>query len=134
MLQVVLEEVPEQLDGLVVVLVRSFPEVHLREHEVAEVVQRPEHRRGQPDVRLPVALLDQVAHEGVDPCRVRPTQDVQRPSGQLIRPKDAGPDGVVHVVVHVRDPVGEAHDLGFERGREAASTRDGAASRRGPPT
>ena len=40
MLQVVLEEVPEQLDGLVVILVRAFPEVHLREHEVAEVVQR----------------------------------------------------------------------------------------------
>ena len=42
MLQVVLEEVPEQLDGLVVILVRSFPEIDLGEHEVAKVVQRPE--------------------------------------------------------------------------------------------
>src|SRR5439155_9172905 len=59
MFQVVLEQIPKQLDGLVVILVRAFPEVDLGEHEVAEIVQRPERGRRQADVGLPVALLDQ---------------------------------------------------------------------------
>src|SRR5438093_10952937 len=53
MLQVVLEQIPEQLDRLVVILVSALPEVYLGEHEVAEIVQRPEHGRRQPDIRLP---------------------------------------------------------------------------------
>src|SRR6266480_5928300 len=35
MFQVVLEQIPGQLDGLVVILVGALPEVHLGEHEVA---------------------------------------------------------------------------------------------------
>ena len=87
------------------------------EQELAQRVERPEHVVGQPDLGSVGTAADEVAHQGVDPGRVRGAEYLEGRGGQLGLLDDAGPHRVVDVVVHVRDAVREPHELRLRRRR-----------------
>ena len=59
--------------------------------------------------------VHEVAHESVDPRRAGRPEDLDLVARQVVFAEEAEADGVVDVVVDVRDAVDDAHDLPFER-------------------
>ena len=60
--------------------------------------------------------------ERVDPVRPRRPERGDRVRGQLVLAQDAGPQGVVDVVVYVRHPIDQPHDAALLRGRQGRAT------------
>ena len=58
--------------------------------------------------------LNEAADHGVDALGGGAAEDVERVLGEIVEGDDAGADGVVDVVVDVRDRVADAHNLAFE--------------------
>ena len=104
-------------DRLVLLRPGLVAQVDALEEEVAQDVQGPEDLVGQPHVGPLARLPDQVRDQRVHPLGVRPPEDLDGGRRQLRLVEDPGPHRVVHVVVDVRHPVGEPHDLGLGGGR-----------------
>src|SRR6266508_5156625 len=92
-------------------------EIDALEHELPE----REHRLADLRALLNVAGVrrrhDDVVDEPIDPAGPRRAEDLDLLARQLVRREHAGPDGVVDVVVDVRDPVDELDDPSLERER-----------------
>ena len=64
-----------------------------------------------------LGMLDEIVDERVDPARAGVAEDLDRSGGQVGGRDHAGAQRVVDVVVDVRDPVHQPHDLALERRR-----------------
>jgi hypothetical protein len=114
-IEIVREQAPDHRDRLVLLRARLVPQVDVVEQELAQRVERLEHVVGQPDLGSVGAAAHEVGHQGVDPGRVGFAEDLEGRGGQLGPLDDAGSHRVVDVVVHVRDAVGEPHQLRLRR-------------------
>ena len=109
--------VEDRADDLVRLLVlrrRLRAEVDPLEHEGAQREHRLPHLRRLADVVDALRRLDDVVDEPVDPLRARVSEDRDLLARQVVFTEKPVPHGVVDVVVDVRDPVDEPHDLSLE--------------------
>ena len=117
------------------VLARSLrAEVAAREHEVAQRGHRRPDARALHDVPRALGGLDEVVHERVDPPWSRVAQHRDRLRRQVAERDDSRANGVVDVVIDVRDAVDEADDPSLEgrrRLRAPGVTGDTVAGGRG---
>src|ERR687894_2467327 len=91
--------------------------VHVPEEPVPQLHQRPVDGLGEGYLSLLCRVRDHVAHQRVYPDAHLLTKPRNRSFGQLVPGDNPGPQGVVDVVIHVRYPVGDAHDLALSRRR-----------------
>ena len=109
------EDLANGLAGALVFLRRVRPEVDALEHERAERKHRRANLLALDDVAGRLGRLDEVVDERVDALRAARAEQRDLVLRQVFGIEDPVPDGVVDVVVDVRDPVDDAHDLALVR-------------------
>ncbi len=115
MLQIVLEERGHDLAGLIV-LAKSGVAVDIAEQPGAQLHERPIHPFGEGDLPALLRGGDHVPHQRVYPDAHLLAENLYRFLRQVPNGDNAGPQGVVYVVVDVRYAVGDADDLPLPRG------------------
>ena len=96
---------------------RRRGEVDVAEHEGAQPQEGGADVRGLADLVGVPARLDHVGDERRQAARGGVAQRGDLVGGQVGAREHAGPEGVLDVVVDVRHPVHQAHDLALEGGR-----------------
>ncbi len=126
----VLEELPQDALGLLVLGLGRAGEVHVVEHELPERVARLEHLRAHRHRRLAVARDDDVVDHRVEPLAAGGPERGADLARDVVIVDDPGAHRVVDVVVEVRDLVRVPHGpalggvrLAPGRGLEAAFGR-----------
>src|SRR5918997_6715164 len=95
--------------------------VHVPEEPVPQLHQRPVDGLGEGYLTLLCRVRDHVAHQRVYPDAHLLAEHRDRSLRQLVPGDNPGPKGVVDVVIHVRYPVGDAHDLALSGRRISLS-------------
>ena len=67
-------------------------------------------------------MLNHIHHQGVDAAAVGVSQGLDTMFGQIFGGKVAGPDGVLHIVVHIGNLVRQANHRALRRMRFAAAS------------
>src|SRR6266487_6273638 len=110
-----LEDPPHSCSGSLLLLPRVRAEVDPLEHERTQGEHCPTDLLALHDVSGMLGALDQVVHQPVDAPRAPVAKESNLLVGELRWIEDPEADGIVDVMVDVRDTVDDSNDLALER-------------------
>ena len=111
---VIRPDAAEDAEHLLLLALGDGVAVHGLVHEGVEHVVGLLHLVGKAD-RAVAGMRDEVREHGVDAHGVALAHALAHDRGHVLRREDAGAQGVVEVVIHVGDVIGDAHEVGFNR-------------------
>ena len=89
--------------------------VYARKHELPQAVHGFLHQRRHGQLRFVRAARHNVANHGVDALAVRLPQHLQAVRRQFKGLQDSGAQGIIQIVIQIRNPIGTADALPLQR-------------------